>query len=455
MKNSDIFYKKLWGLVLPIAIQNLLSAIVSASDALMLGMLDQQSLSAVSLATQVQFVHSLFYIAILLGMTALAAQYWGKNDKRAVEQILGIALKYSIIISLIFTLLALGCPQLLMRIFTNEETLIILGAPYLRIVGISYLFMGISQIYLCLMKNTGRTMISTVYGSSAIFINIILNGILIFGLFGAPKMEIAGAALATVVARLIELLLVLWENKKQDVARMKLHDILHNESILKKDYIQVTTPVMFNQLAWGLGFTTFSIIMGHMGNDAVAANALANIVKNLIACVCLGVGVGSGIMVGNELGKGDLDKARAYGDKLCHIAIILGMITGVIIVAISPIVLHFASNMTMQSREYLKLMLFVCGYYIVGKSINCTVIPGIFSAGGDTKFGLICDTVTMWGIVIPIGLIAAFVLKLPVMVVYLLLNTDEIIKLPVVYCHYKKYRWVKNLTREQVASCEA
>ena len=174
MKNSDIFYKKLWGLVLPIAIQNLLSAIVSASDALMLGMLDQQSLSAVSLATQVQFVHSLFYIAILLGMTALAAQYWGKNDKRAVEQILGIALKYSIIISLIFTLLALGCPQLLMRIFTNEETLIILGAPYLRIVGISYLFMGISQIYLCLMKNTGRTMISTVYGSSAIFINIIL-----------------------------------------------------------------------------------------------------------------------------------------------------------------------------------------------------------------------------------------------------------------------------------------
>lgn len=244
MKNMEQFYKKLWILVLPIALQNLLSAIVSASDALMLGMLDQQSLSAISLATQVQFVLSLFFAALTIGTTILAAQYWGKDNKEAVEKVLAIALRLSFLISVVFFIAALFFPGLLMRIFTNDTELIKLGIPYLRIVSVSYLCMGISQIYLCIMKNSGRTFRSTIYGFTTVVINLILNTVLIFGLFGMPKLEISGAAIATVIARIVELLLVLLENQKQDVVRIRINYLMHREKELWKDFLHYTTPVL-------------------------------------------------------------------------------------------------------------------------------------------------------------------------------------------------------------------
>lgn len=196
-KEKRLFYKKLTALVFPIAVQNLMTALVSASDALMLGLLDQTALSAVSLAAQVQFVLNLFLTALTIGATVLAAQYWGKQDRESVEEVLCIALKISFLVSMIFFMAALFLSRVLMQIFTNEMLLIEAGIPYLRIVSWSYLFMGFSQIYLCIMKNSGRTSRSTIYGSSALVLNILLNAILIFGLFGFPQRGIAGAALAT------------------------------------------------------------------------------------------------------------------------------------------------------------------------------------------------------------------------------------------------------------------
>ncbi len=441
-----IFYRSLWGLVFPIAVQNLMSAVVSASDALMLGMLEQSSLSAVSLATQVQFVLTLFFGGLTLGTTILAAQYWGKGDKDSVEQVLAISLRYSLLISLLFFLLANLCPEVLMRIFTNETELILLGIPYLRTVSWSYLFMGITQIYLCIMKSSGRTLRSTIYGSTALVLNLILNSILIFGLFGAPELGIRGAALATSLARAVELLLVLLENRRKEVVRIRMCFLKKADRKLGKDFIHYTTPVLANQLAWGCGFTMFSVIMGHLGSDAVAANSIANIVKNIIACVCYGIGTGSSIMVGNELGKGNLEKARKYGDKLCHVAIACGAVSGLLILLGSPLILCFTGTLTEQAQGYLRIMLVFCSYYMIGKTINCTTIAGIFCAGGDTRFGFLCDTVNMWAVIVPVGVIAAFVLQLPVLAVYFLLNLDEIIKLPVVYRHYKRYNWVNNLT---------
>lgn len=441
-----IFYSELATLVFPIAMQNFMSAVVSASDALMLGMLDQNSLSAISLATQVQFVLNLFFSGLTLGATILAAQYWGKGDKNAVEHVLAVSLRFSMLISLIFFILANACPAFLMRIFTNEEALVTAGIPYLRIVSWSYLFMGVTQIYLCIMKSSKRTLRSTVYGSTALILNLILNSILIFGLAGAPRMEICGAALATSLARAVELLLVLLENRKADVVRIRMDSVKKPDRKLQKDFIHYTTPVLANLLAWGCGFAMFSVIMGHLGSDAVAANSIAGIVKNIIACVCCGMGTGSSIMVGNELGKGNLERARRYGDKLCHVAIVCGLISGAVVLAGSPLILCFTGTLTAQAREYLKIMLVFCTYYMVGKAINCTTIAGIFCAGGDTRFGFLCDTINMWAVIVPVGLIAAFVLHLPVLVVYFLLNLDEIIKLPVVYLHYKRYGWVNNLT---------
>lgn len=441
-----LFYKKLFSLVLPITIQNLMTALVSASDALMLGLLNQESLSAVSLATQVQFVLNLFYAALTIGATVLAAQYWGKGDADAVEQVLAVSLRLSMVISLGFFLSAAFAPGVLMGIFTNDNVLKELGSVYLRKVSWSYLFTGVSQIYLCIMKNSGRTLKSTIYGSVSVVLNIILNAVLIFGLLGFPTLGIAGAAVATVVSRAVEFLLVALENRKREEVCIRWKYLVYVSARLRHDFYHYTRPVLANELVWGCGFTMFSVIMGHMGSDAVAANSIANIVKNIIACMCLGIGTGSGILVGNELGRGCLSKAKEYGGRLCRVSLAAGIFSGILLLVSSTFILRCSLNLSSQAHEYLRAMLFICSYYLIGKSINSTVIAGIFCAGGDTKFGLLCDFVTMWVIIVPLGLLAAFVFRLPVMTVYFLLNLDEIIKLPAVYLHYRKYLWMRNLT---------
>lgn len=439
--------KKLLVLVLPMALQNLMASLVSASDALMLGFLNQSSLSAVSLAGQVQFVLSLFLGAFTIGESVLAAQYWGKGEKHRLEEILGIVLRFSILVSFLFTMAALCAPDLLMRIFTNDEELIRLGASYLRITSFSYFFMGISQIYLCIMKNTGRALLSTLYSSSSVILNIIINAILIFGLLGFPKLGIAGAAIATSISRGVELALILFENVRQKEIRIRMRHILRPPSWLQKDYIHYTWPSLANQVIWGCGFTMTSVIMGHLGTDAVAANSIAQIAKNLAACLCLGIGTGAGIIIGNELGQGNLAQAKKTGNKLCIISLITGASSCVILFACIPVIQGFAGTLSPQAQDYLRFMLFICSYYLIGKSFSATVIGGIFSAGGDTRFGLICDTINMWAIIVPVGCIAAFVLHLPVPVVYFLLNLDEFTKMPLEIWYYRKYRWVKNITK--------
>ena len=230
------FYSRLFALVLPMAAQNLLNALLSASDALMLGLLDQSSLSAVSLAAQVQFVFSLFMDAAIIGTTILAAQYWGKGDARAVEKIQANTLRISCAIGSLFCLAALLVPHLLMRLFTPDEELITLGASYLRIVSVSYLLGGFSQIMLCVMKNTGRTLRSTIYGASSVVLNAVLNALLIFGLLGFPRLGIRGAAIATSIARFVEVLLVLYENRRFKEVRLHLPDILYGARSLFRQF---------------------------------------------------------------------------------------------------------------------------------------------------------------------------------------------------------------------------
>ena len=444
-KKSYDFTKKLLTLVFPIAFQQFMLALVSASDALMLGMLTQDSLSAVSLASQVTFVENLFLMAMTIGLSMFAAQYWGKGDKGAVERIFAYVMKVTAVVSFLFFLAGMCIPRALMRIFTNELPLIEGGRVYLRTVSPAFLLTGISQIYLCILKNTGKAAKSSVISSVSVMVNIILNAILIFGWFGLPQMGIVGAALATVIARAIEMAWCIFETVKKDGAKLRVCHIVHNDKLLRHEFWKYSSPVLGNEIVWGVGFTMYSVIMGHLGSDAVAANSIANIVKNLVACFCLGLGSGGGIMVGNELGAGRLDKAKEYGDRLCRLSILCGVASGIVLLALSPLILA-VTDLSITANTYLKWMLVMCSYYMVGKSVNGTTIAGIFCAGGDSKFGFLCDTVTMWCITVPLGLLMAFVLKLPVLAVYFIVNLDEIVKLPAVYRHYKKYKWVKDLT---------
>ena len=444
-KNSE-FYSKLFSLVLPIAFQQFMLAAVNASDALMLGLLDQDSLSAVSLAGQVQFVFNLFLAAMTIGASMLAAQYWGKGDRDAVERILALVLKITTPVSLAVFLAAQLCPGLLMQIFTRDEVLIAGSVRYLQVVGLSYLMTGISQIFLCILKNSGQAMKSTVISSFSVVLNIFLNAVFIFGFWIFPEMGIAGAALATVIAKAAELLWLFVESCREGRIHLRMRYVIHTDPLLRKDFWKYTTPVLANEMVWGCGFTMYSVIMGHLGSDAVAANSIANIVKNLIACFCSGIGNGGGILVGNELGQGNLEKARSYGGRLCRISIVSGIISGLVLLALSPLILS-VSNLSDVSAGYLRGMLLICSYYMIGRAVNATTIAGIFCAGGDSRFGLLCDTIVMWVIAVPLGLISAFVLNLPVLAVYFVISLDEMVKLPAVYRHYKKYAWVKDLTR--------
>lgn len=430
---------------MPIAFQQFMLALVSASDALMLGMISQNSLSAVSLAGQVTFIHSLLLEAMTIGLSLLAAQYWGKGDILAVERIFAYVMKITTLISLLFTLSALLVPGLLMKIFTNDPVLIRGGSVYLRVIAVSYLLTGISQMYLCILKNSGRAGKSSMISATSVIINIFINAVLIYGLFGIPRMEIAGAALATVTARVIEVVWCVCETSRKDQVKLRAKYLLRNDIILRRDFWKYTTPVICNEIVWGTGFSMYSVIMGHLGTDAVAANSIANIVKNLAACFCMGLGNGGGIMVGNELGAGKPDTAREYGGRLCRLAVASGIVSGLILLACSPLILRVA-NLSTVSREYLQGMLLICAYYMIGRSVNGVTISGIFCAGGDSRFGLYCDCITMWCIIVPLGLIAAFILKLPVLAVYFVVSLDEFVKIPAVYRNYKKYRWVRDLT---------
>lgn len=435
--------KEIVRLALPIALQQFMTALVGACDAIMLGKLSQDAMSAVSLATQVTFVFNLFMFAFMAGENMFVAQYYGKGDYTGISQVFSLVTKICGCIAVVFLAGTLFFPEQLMRILTNEETLIVLGSEYLRVIGISYVFSGIAQIFLAIMKNCGAVNMSTLINGVMVILNIALNAVFIFGLSGFPKMGIKGAALATVLATVVQFL---W-SVGYVLCRIRAvkFSLRSCEKKLFGRFWQKTVPLLINNLAWGIGFSMYSVIMGHMGTDAVAANGIANISKNLVVCFCLGLGNAGSIIVGNRLGADRLQEAKEVGETLTKTAIIAGIVSGLVLIAVSPFITKMV-DLTPTARGYLQKMLLISSYYIAGKSVNCMTIGGIFAAGGDSKFGMLCDSVTLWCIIVPLGCICAFILKLPVMVVYFVLNLDEIIKLPVVYKHYKKYKWIKNLT---------
>lgn len=357
-------------------------------------------------------------------------------------------MKITVIISFLFAAAAFFCPGILMSLLTNEPLLIEGGAEYLQMVAPSYLLTGISQIYLCILKNSGRAKTAGLISSVCMAGNILMNLILILGLFGFPRLEITGAAISTDLARAAEVLWCAAILSKQDSVRLRIKNILHTDKMLSHDFWKYTTPVLGNEIVWGVGFTMYSVIMGHLGSDAVAANSIANIVKNLVCCLCLGIGSGGGILIGNELGAGNLQRGREYGNRLCILSVFAGILSGAVLLAFSPLVLSVTA-LSDTSAGYLKWMLVICSYYMIGKSVNSTTVVGIFCAGGDSRLGFLCDTIVMWCVTVPLGLTAAFVFRLPVIAVYFIVSLDEFCKLPAVFIHYRKYKWVKDLTNKE------
>jgi putative MATE family efflux protein len=421
-------------------------AMVAAADALMLGRVAQEQMTAVSLATQIQFVQNMFIFSATSAGAILGAQYWGKGDKKTLENIFNLMLWFCGIVSILFFAACELCPQVLMGIFTNEAQLNDIGSSYLRIAGWSYLITGVSQCYLAIMKVTEQVKAGAFISSMAVITNIIFNSIFIFGLFGAPRMEANGAALATTIARVIELALCIILSAGKNYIRPALSRFLSVPKVLIGDFAKQCLPLMGGSLCWGIGFTSYTAIMGHMGVDAAAANSIAAVVRDLVCCACNGIGSAAGIMVGNELGAGNLELGKKYGIKLKNISYVIGFISTAIVLAVTPAVVH-GVILTDSARKYLIGMMVIMSIYMIGRCVNTVTINGVLDGGGDTLFDMYSLIVCMWMIAIPLALAGAFVFHWSPLAVYACTCLDEVGKIPWVMHRFRKYKWVKDLTR--------
>ena len=440
------FYKNLLRIALPIALQSLMLAMVAAADALMLGRVTQEQMTAVSLATQVQFVQNMFIFSSTTAGAILGAQYWGKGDKKTLQNIFNLMLVSSEIVCMIFFLMCELIPGSLMHIFASDPQLIAIGTSYLRIAGWSYLLVGISQSYLSIMKVTENIKEGAFISSSVVIINIILNAVFIFGLLGAPRMEARGAALATTISRVIELVFCIVISFKPSYIRPALSRLFAIPLNLTGDFMKQYLPLLGGSLCWGIGFTSYTAIMGHLGVDAAAANSIAAVVRDLICCMCNGVGSAAGIIVGNELGAGKLDVGKAYGIKLKNISYVIGFASTALVLLVTPIVVN-GVILTDAARNYLVGMMIIMSIYMIGRAVNTVTINGVLDGGGDTLFDMYSLIVTMWCIAIPLALAGAFVFHWSPLLVYACTCLDEVGKIPWVMYRFRKYKWVKDLTR--------
>jgi len=445
------FYRRALRITLPIALQNLLDAAVNSADVIMLSFVSQSALAASSLAGQIAFILGNLTYGLSSGAAVLSAQYFGKGDRRSVERVMGIALRVGLLVSLIFGLAAMMVPEMLMRIFTADALLIADGVSYLRAVSPSYVLGAFASIYLAVMRSAGRVRMSAAIHCSAVAMNVVLNACFIFGVGPFPALGITGVALATSITRLIEVAICLIDTSRCRIIRLRLKDLAACGGELMRDFIKFSVPAAANDIIWGLAFSVYSIILGHLSSDIVAANSVATVVRNLSASFCFGAASSAAIMLGNTLGENRLTEARVYASRFMKIAFWSALAGGALILVCRPLILdfmHLYVTVTDVVKYELNLMLYINAYYIMGMSLNTMMVCGVFRSGGDVKFGLVGDTIAMWVYAVPMGLLCAFVLKLPEMWVYFILCLDEFVKMPAFLMHYRSKKWLRNITRE-------
>ena len=448
------FIRELTVLTVPIVVQSLITTSVSLADTVMLGRVDQTSLAASSLAGQVQFLLNILFFGLTSAIVILASQYWGKKDSRTIARIFGIGL----IISLVFSLSAWGAacffPEETIGFWTDVPQLRTAGALYLRTAALSYVFAGLSQPYLAVMKSCERVKLSTAISTAAFLLNVVLNAVLIFGLLGNPAMGIQGAALATVISRGTEFLLCAVHFLRQKLLPRDPRILFGIQGQLIRDFAVYSLPALLNDILWGLAYNMNSVILGHLGSDITAAGAVASVIRDLITVTGFGIAGASAILLGREIGEGHPEEARKDASDILYLTVITVLAQGAVLLALRPFIPGLV-HISEKAASYLGIMLYISIAYQSGQVINTLLIASFFRCGGDSRYGLILDIVSMWGFAVPLGLLSAFVWKLPPVIVYALTCTDEFVKFPFAWIHYRRGGWIRNITRDFEQEAEA
>ncbi|MDT9335189.1 MATE family efflux transporter [Clostridium perfringens] len=442
------FYRLLFSIALPIAVQNLITFMVSMVDTLMVGALGEIQLSAVSIANNLFFVLTILMFGLAGGSNIMISQYWGKGNVKTIHKILAIMYRVCLLITGIFIFIALFLPKYFMGIFTTDKAVIDFGASYLRIVCIGYLFYSITNCTIMMLRSVKTVSISIIVYTASLMVNSILNWIFIFGNLGAPELGIRGAAIATVCARITEFSIVLvfmfiYERK----IGLKIEHLLKLDKEILKDYVGLCTPVLCNELLWAIGASMISVIVGRMGTEVVAANSINGVAHQFVTVFIFGMSNATAVIIGNTIGEGKKEKAKEYAYSIGIFSVVMGCISGLMILLIKPFVVNFY-NVSYSTKLIAMEIMTVTSGIIVFQSLASNFMMGVLRGGGDAKFVLINDLIFMWLVAIPGGFFVAFVLELPVALVFLVIKCDEILKSLTSVYRVISGKWVNDVTKD-------
>lgn len=450
MKLGRSFYRSFFMIYIALVLQNVVTLSVNLADNMMLGAYSEVSLSGVAAVNQIQFVYQQLLLALGDGLVIFCSQYWGKKMTGPMKRIAATAMQAGLLIcALLFFLVSLFPVQAL-RLFTTDEAIIAEGVRYLGIIRFTYLFFAITQILLATLRSVEMVKIAFMLSVQTFFINCGINYVLIYGKFGAPELGVAGAAIGTLVARIVEcIVLICYVRKKEKNLRIRLKDYLKFDKVLCVDYIKITAPMLLVQGLWGLNTAMQTVILGHMTAAAIAANSVASTLFLLVKSIPVGAASTASIMIGKKIGEGDLDVVKNYARVLQKMFVVIGIISGILLFFLRIPVLRLY-DLSENTREMANTFLIILSIVAVGMSYQMPTNNGIIRGGGNAMFVVKMDIISIWGIVIPLSLIMAFVVKASPVVVVCCLNADQIFKCVPAFLEANYGKWIRKLTRDEI-----
>ena len=448
MKKDTIFYKEFFTLYIALVLQNVVTLSVNLADNIMLGAYSETSLAGVAAANQIQFVYQMLLGAFGEGMVILGSQYWGKRQTEPMKKIAAMMMQHGLaVMAVLFCVISLF-PKWAIGLFTTDAAIISEGAEYLGIIRFTYLFFAVTQLLLAVLRSMQVVKIALYLSAMAFFVNCGINYTLIFGHFGAPELGTAGAAVGTLIARILETtVLILYIVKTEKNLCMKVKDFFRFDRQLWKDYIKVTAPILFTNGLWGVNTAMQTAILGHMTAAAIAANSAASNLFLLVKSTAVGASSAAGVLIGKAIGYGDMDRVKCYARRLQKLFLGIGICSGILLFFLRIPVLSLY-DLQPETKAMANTFLIILSVVDVGMSYQMPANTGIIRGGGDTMFVVKMDLISIWLIVLPLSFFMAFVVKASPAVVVCCLNADQLFKCVPAFLRCNSWKWIHRLTRE-------
>jgi len=445
------FYESFFSILIVITLQQLASLAVNMVDNIMLGTYSEAALSGATLVNQYQMMLQMLAGGAGMGIVVLAGQYWGKQQTSPIKKIISLGIKVALAVGLIFLIFAILTPTGMLKVFTSDEAIISEGVKYLNIMFITYPIFALSSSLMSSLQAVGTVFIGTVMSLSTVAINFVLNSILIYGRFGAPELGVQGAAIATVVSRTVELVIIfVYVLKIDKKLQMKFSDIISMDMSYLKDYIHVAFPLLISGFFWGIAQAVQTVILGHLTAPAIAANSICSIAFGVLTVVGMACTSATNVVMSEEIGRNGLTRIKSMAITLQIIYIIIGVISGLLTFLLrGPIVGIYSDTLSPEAQTLTWQFLTVLIFTNIGSCYEYPVASGIIAGGGDTKFPAIVENLFNWLWVLPGSALCAFVFKLPPIWVFIMLKSDQVLKCIPNAIKCNRFKWARELTREE------